>query len=712
MKSHLNQIFVLILFFHCSFCFAQKNKNVIPEIIPQRLEIYDTIWGEVVHDPYRWMENLENDSLISWIKYQNGVNTKYLSKDYNRIYDIIARYNTIYFNPYIKNGKYLFVRMNIEDSKPPVLYYTDNLNKPASFLFDPSTIEKNKTYSIYDFEVSEDDNKLAVQLDRDGSDWKTIMVFDIKRKKWLSDKLTHVKYSNLKWYGDGFFYTRYAETRPEDVFTTQIRGRGLYYHKIGTSQESDKLIYLTHGNDIFDFTVSNLGNYLILIHDEIKDGKTYRALSQKRLPLSDDIEFKRFIYSKESVFLNIIGENEHGLIIHSNLQAKNGAVYIFNPEKLNQASLFIPETSAQIQNAWQFGENFLISYLNDNEYILTKYNYKGEYINGLKLEEGCILDRVTGNQKDSIVIFSFTSFYQAPSIYSLNINSFQAEKIGTTKVGFDHTKFITRKINYYSKDSTIIPMYLTYRKDLDLKKQNPTLLYGYGGFGVPTRPFFNATFVAFMQYGGILAVPQIRGGGDFPGWHKPGQRHRKQNTIDDFIAAAEFLHSNYTSSEKLAIIGGSQGGLLTLSAMVQKPELFKAVVSDVGLSDMIRYHLYNIGYAYEEEYGNSEDSLDFKHLSSYSPLHNLKKGTIYPSTLLLTGINDDRVHPFHSFKMQAALQQINPDSEPPHLMYVGENYGHCNCRVFDNKVEIDAFILNYLFKLLEMEANLKKYWLD
>lgn len=694
--------FLFLMMYNLSF--AQKGKtSSIPEIIPQRLAIIDTIWGEVVHDPYRWMENLENDSLKNWIGSQNDFTSNFLQKDLGRLNDIISKYGRIYYTPYVKNGKYYFVRMNINSEKPSVLYSTSNLEKLPIFLFDPSKIEKSKEYAIYDYEISEDDSKLAVQLEEGGSDWKTIRVFDMGRKKWLTDILTHVRYSNLKWHGDGFFYNGYVNSQLMDVFNTQIREQGLYYHKIGTPQNEDVLIYKSSSDDVFNFDVSTRGNYLILYLEEIKDNKTIKIISQTSLPLQENFEFKEFIYTKDSsIFLKVIGENDQGLIVESNFQAPNSALYVFNPNQKNKATLLVPENSAQLLNSGQYGQYILISYLEGEDNILAQYDINGMYLNALKIEKGSMLNGITGSQKDDIVIFTFTSFFEAPSVYSLNLQTFKSAKVDVTKVNFNNENLITKNINFYSKDSTIIPMFLTYRKDLDLSKRNPTLLYGYGGFGIPTYPFFNSTFIAFMQNKGILAVPQLRGGGDFPGWHEQGMKHKKQNTIDDFIASSEYLIENYSTSDQLATIGGSNGGLVVLSAMIQRPDLFKAVISNAGLTDMTRYHLFNIGYSYKDEYGSPEDSLDFKYLYQYSPLHNLNQNVIYPSTLLMTGINDDRVHSFHSFKMQASLQQLSKAINP-HLMYVGANFGHCNCGNSNDRAEVDTYILNYLFKMLNME---------
>lgn len=448
----------------------------------------------------------------------------------------------------------------------------------------------------------------------------------------------------------------------------------------------------------------------MLYQDQERHGVIYQTITQAPLPLKDDNLFKEFIfYKKEGIEVSVFGESEDRLLVYTNYKSPNGAIYSYDPKGLNQASVLVPQNETYLKEAWQFGNNILTSYMVGEDSYLVKYDINGKAPKSVKLRTGNILDNITGSQKDSIVIFSFSSFHDVTNFYTLNLNSFEIKEVSKIYTNFNKNIFATSKVYYYSQDSTLVPMYLTYRKDLNLNQENPVLLYGYGGFGNSTEPFFDPTFIAFMQYGGVLAVPQIRGGGDFPEWHDLGRKHNKQNTTDDFIAAAEYLiKQKYTSSEKIAIKGGSQGGLLVLSAMTQRPELFKAVVSNVGVSDMMRFHLYNIGYLYKNEYGTVEDSLDFRHLYAYSPLHNLKLDKVYPATFLTTGMNDDRVHPFHSFKMQAALQHLSA-SKNPHFLLTNANQGHCGCSTFSDMVEWNAYIMTFIFKMLGMESNFKKY---
>lgn len=336
---------------------------------------------------------------------------------------------------------------------------------------------------------------------------------------------------------------------------------------------------------------------------KVSDQKVFKNYFYTPLPLREQIEYKSFFLTNQAnVQTNIIGQRGDDLIIQSNFQEKNHAIYLLHPSVPNQVSILIPSTDGYIKNSWNFGENIIVEYQYQNEIYLSVYDFKGNSTYTLKIDDGAYISDVSGN--DDEMIFSTTSFYSAPVYYQLDLKNLKLNTTKEIQLNYDPHLFVTRTVDYLSKDGTPIPMYITHRKDLNLKDKHPTLLYGYGGFGISVEPFFHPSFLHFMQYGGILAVPKIRGGGDYPGWHDMGKRHQKQNSINDFIAAAEYLNSNYTSPQQLAITGGSQGGLLVLSTMAQRPELFKAVIARSGLSDMIRYDQFNIGYSYKDEYGD------------------------------------------------------------------------------------------------------------
>ena len=403
---------------------------------------------------------------------------------------------------------------------------------------------------------------------------------------------------------------------------------------------------------------------------------------------------------------DVLGEISGSLLVNSNLDAENGAIYKYDPTKTSHREVFIPQYKERLEYAGIMGNMLVKTYTDSQQSFAVISDTTGQNLTAWEIPEGYTFSRFTGSIDDSIAIYYFNSFFSPSSIYKIDLNTFEREPLKKTYIWFDNTNLTTKKVYYYSNDSTIIPMYITHKKDLELNGNNPTILYGYGGFGISMEPFFSVPNIIFLNSGGVLATPCLRGGGDYPGWHELGMRLNKQNTFDDFISAAQYLiGENYTNPGILAAMGGSNGGLVVGASMVQRPDLFKVVVSEAGVSDMMRYHLFNIGYIYKEEFGNITDSLDFVNLISYSPVNNVKPGVDYPATLLVASDNDDRVLPFHSFKFIAELQDKGSGKNPYTLLYI-ENSGHSGSPVFEDRISKDAYIYSFIFKYLGIERKI------
>ena len=510
------------------------------------------------------------------------------------------------------------------------------------------------------------------------------------------------------WYKNGILYCKFDVKNKDESLKGLIKGYALFYHRIGTNQKDDILIYKPESEySILDFNISEQKGYAIIKREFMNSGKKYYAISFSNLKDSLKFNFKDFIITtKEDLYFDVIGKLNGKFLVQTNYFAPNGAIYKYDPVGINRAEKFIPEYADQLQYSKIMGNKIISAYSTDSVSFGVIKDSTGKFLNIWRIPEGHSFTEFSGEENDSILIFGFHSFFSPATIYQMNVNTLEKKPLSSTLINFDINGLITRRVYYKSKDSTVIPMYLTYKNGIKLNGKNPVILYGYGGFGVSMEPFFSPANIIFFRNGGILATPCLRGGGDYPGWHEKGMRLNKQNTFDDFIAAAEFLISKkYTSSEKLAAMGGSNGGLLVGATMLQRPDLFKVVVSESGAFDMLRYHLYNIGYYYKDEFGNITDSLDFRNLRKYSPVQNVKSDVNYPATLLVASDNDDRVSPFHSFKFMAALQAngttINPD-----VIYYEKNAGHSGSDAIEKRIETQAYIYAFIFKYLGIENKI------
>ncbi|MBK9048619.1 MAG: S9 family peptidase [Bacteroidetes bacterium] len=665
----------------------------------------DTIWGREVKDTYRWMEDIRSPETLNWLKTQDTLRDKYKGEKLKSLTEHLKHYSTIYGKPIFKEGEYFFSFHHNIGATPSLYYNKQGFFSHDRFLFDPNRLDNSAVISIDEIKLSSDNKILAMLLSKDGSDWKTARLLDMETKELLNDTVDFIKYSHIYWYNNGFFYSKFDVHNTWESFSSIIKGEALYYHRVGTNQNNDLLVYKpTNEYDGFSFLVTPENKYLIIE----RTGSVYTRLSISLLNDSLIFENKDFIITNnKNIYYDVLGELNGKLLIRSNIYAPNGAIYQFNINAINQGEIFLPEGSQQLESSVIIDNKILCTLSSGKKSFALVVDSTGKLLYRWFIPDGNKFTHISGSIDDPLAIYYFNSFFSPSSVFRINLETFENIPVDTTYINFSNENITTEKVFYYSKDSTVIPMYLTYKKGIKMDGNNPVLLYGYGGFGKSMEPFFNPANIILFNNGGILATPCLRGGGEFPGWHGKGMRFNKQNTFDDFIAAAEYLiNEKYTNPSKLAAMGGSHGGLVVGACMVQRPDLFKVVVAIAGVFDMMRYHLYNVGYGYTNEIGNITDSLDFENLIKYSPVQNVKNGVDYPATLLVAGYNDDRVNPFHSFKFLAELQEKGSRNNP-YVLYYNIRGGHSGNTIFEERLNENAYIYSFIFKYLGMEKKIR-----
>lgn len=665
--------------------------------------VVDTIWGQAVSDPYRAMEAIHSPAVEQWVAAQEKL-TKKAGRRIASKAQTIDMLSQVNYKPLIRQRGYNFFYSYAQSGETPSLYLQPGENRQQVLLFNPKSIAKEKSVSISDFALSPNKQTLALTLSSNGSDWREVRFLRMNTKELLTDELRFVKYSTIAWHGDGVLYASYTVDSTAQALSGNIGGRALYYHRLGTDQSRDILLFKpSEANDFFSYEVTPDAKWLVVYHTIRSDRGVQNLVSS--VSLSDSLvgELKPFLSIPDNRYeIEVVGSLNDSLIVFTNLLAPNGQVILFSRDRLNEGRKLIPEQGSLLTQVKLLNGKLVCQYNNHHREQVAIHNLSGEKVSQWSIPEGFSITDLTGSTDDSMAVYSFHSYYTPPTVYSINLNTFVRKPVGKTIIGYNHKQFSTILLSYKSKDSTEIPIFITYRKGVILNGNNPVLLYGYGGFGISTKPFYDPMLMAFLLDGGVLAMPAIRGGGDFPGWHDAGRRLNKQNSIDDFIAAAEFLtKSGFTNPNRLAIMGGSNGGLIVGAALTQRPELFRTAVSESGVFDMLRYQNYNIGYSYLPEYGSVNDSSDFINLRSYSPVHNVKAGIHYPSTLLVASDNDDRVSPFHSFKFLAELQ-AKGDGKNPYLLYYQHNAGHAGSDVYKSELEKRGFVVGWLERELGM----------
>jgi prolyl oligopeptidase len=642
----------------------------------------DNYHGVEVKDPYRWLEDPDSEPTKAWVQAQNEVTNNYLATIAAR--DKIQQRLTQlwdyekYSSPF-KRGQSYFYFKNDGLQNQSVLYTLKSLDDQGQVLLDPNTLSADGTVALSGLSISDDGQWLAYGLSAAGSDWVEYRVKNIATGEDTTDHLQWIKFSGASWTKDnqGFFYSRYDEpneaTKLEDVNYYQK----LYYHRLGTAQAEDKLIYHRPDQKEWGFSgnVTEDGKYLIIsvwLGTDSKNLVFYQNLEQADGGVVELISDFVASYS-------VIDNDGDTLWLRTDLDAPRGrviAIDLHHPDQDNWQEI-IPQAAETLEGIGLLNNQFVADYLQDARSQVKIYALDGSFIREVELPGIASAGGFAGKRYDTETFYTFTSFTVPGTIYRYDMTTGESQLFRQPQVDFNPEEYQTQQVFYPSKDGTKIPLFITHKKGIKLDGNNPTYLYAYGGFNISLTPSFSVSNVAWLEMGGIYAVPNLRGGGEYgEDWHQAGMKDKKQNVFDDFIAAAEWLiEHRYTSKEKLAIAGGSNGGLLVGACMTQRPDLFAAALPAVGVLDMLRFHKFTIGWAWCPEYGSPDNEADFKTLYAYSPLHNLKAGTAYPATMITTADHDDRVVPAHSFKFAAALQAAHQGDHPV-LIRIETKAGH------------------------------------
>ncbi len=698
-----SSLLALVIMFP-TFAQAQKNNTLQKMTITypetKKENIKDTYFGTVVEDPYRWLEDDRAEDTKAWVKAENAVTQKYLAqipyrKNIKERLTKLMNYEK-YSQPF-KEGDYTYFYKNTGLQNQSVLYRQKEGGEPEVFL-DPNSFSKDATTSLADISFSKDGSLVAYQLSAGGSDWTSVVVMHAADKSIIGDTLTDVKFSGIAWQGNtGFYYSSYDKPKEGSQLSGLTEQHKLYFHTLGTSQKDDQLVFggaktprryigagLTEDEHYLIISAANStsGNELY-----IKDLSVANAAI---IPVVDNFE------QNHSIIDNIGSK----LYIYTNLNAPNGRIVTVDaadPKPANWKDL-IKETDNVLSPSTGGGKLFA-NYIKDAVSMVLQYDMDGKLEHEIKLPGIGTAVGFGSKKKELELFYTFTSYVYPTTIFKYSVTTGKSEVYKKPGIDFDPSKYESKQIFYTSKDGTKVPMIITYKKGILLNGKNPTVLYGYGGFNVSLTPAFSTSVVVLLEQGGVYAVPNLRGGGEYgEKWHLAGTKLQKQNVFDDFIAAAEYLISNkYTSKDYLAIMGGSNGGLLVGATMAQRPELFKVAFPAVGVMDMLRYHKFTAGAGWSYDYGTSEDSKEmFEYLHKYSPVQALKAGVKYPATLVTTADHDDRVVPAHSFKFAATLQAMQ-GGDAPVLISIQTNAGHGAGKPTDKAIEEIADKWAFLF---------------
>lgn len=665
----------------------------------KRDSIYDEYFGVKVHDPYRWLEDDNSPETEEWVKTQNELTFSYLERIPYR-QKIRDRLTKLWDYPKMSppvniKGNYFFFK-NDGLQNQSVLYYMDKIKGTEKVVVDPNQLSKDGTVALSTFSVSDDGKYIAYAISKAGSDWSEIYVKEIETGKLLNDKIEWIKFSGIAWYNDGFFYSRYPAPGKEGKLSAINKNSKIYYHKLGTKQDADVLIYEDRNNPDISFSpaTSDSKKYLIIYAHLSTSGN---ALYLKDLSKNVDKTVK-IVDSFDNDF-TVIDEIGNKLYILTNFNAPKYKIIELDLSKpnINFAKDFIPESNDVLQSATFIGGKFILNYTKDAYSKIKIYDSKGKYLYDLDNNEIGTISGFDGEKEDTKTFYLFTSFTNPSTIYMYDINKNKSTVYQKPKVDFNPEQYITKQVFYKSKDGTKIPMFIVHKKGINLDGNNPTILYGYGGFNIQLTPYFSVSRIVWLEQGGIVAIANLRGGGEYgEEWHKAGTLMNKKNVFYDFIAAAEYLiNEKYTSAKRLAIQGGSNGGLLVGSVLNMRPDLFAVALPAVGVMDMLRYHKFTIGRFWATDYGTSEDCKEmFEYLYSYSPYHNIRNDVEYPAVLVTTADHDDRVVPAHSFKYIAQLQYMNKGTKPTFIRIetqAGHGAGTPTAKIIDEIADIYAF---------------------
>ena len=673
--------------------------------VTRTVDHVDVYHGTKVPDSYRWLEDDNSPETKAWVEAQNKVTFGYLDKIPFRP-QLTERLKKLYdyakYSAPSRKGDYFFFRKNDGLQNQSVLYIQKGIEGKPDVLIDPNTWSKDGTTILTVFAPSKDGRLAVYGVSRAGSDWQEYNVLDLSTRKPLTDKIEWVKVSGVAWYGNGFFYSRYPQPEKGKELSSANENHLVYYHRIGTPQAQDELVYEDKANpqrfhtlattederfailDISDRGTGKQGN-AVMVRDLTRAGSKFTPLVPE---ITDDTY---------SVLENVRGE----LLVFTDNNALNGRVVRIDPANPAAANwkTIVEQKSEPIDGVGVAGGKIFVTYMKDVASKAYVHNLEGTLENEIALPGLGSVSGFSGNMDDKFVFYNYTSFTYPSTIFRYDISSRRSSTFRAPEIpGLDTNQYETKQVFVSSKDGAKVPMFLTYKKGLVLDGNNPTLMYGYGGFNIATTPGFNSLRIALLEQGFVYASVNMRGGSEYgESWHDAGTKLKKQNVFDDFIAAAEWLIANkYTSPQRLAAQGGSNGGLLVGAVINQRPDLFRVAIPQVGVMDMLRFHKFTIGWNWIADYGSSDNPEEFKALYAYSPLHNVKPGQKYPATLITTADHDDRVVPAHSFKY-AAMMQAKASKETPILIRIETSSGHGASNVtkqIETTADIYAFIMH------------------
>ncbi len=699
MKQIILSAMALTLIFMVS---CQQQKFEYPATA--KTDQVDDYFGTQVADPYRWLEDDNSEQTAEWVKAQNEVTFAYLNAIPFR--DKIRERLTKIWDypkvtaPYKEGGRYYYSK-NDGLQNQYVVYSKEALDGDERLVLDPNTFSEDGTVALTNFSPSEDGKYIGYGISRGGSDWNEYYVMDAASLELRSDHLKWIKFSGMSWYGDGFFYSRYPEPAQGDELSGQNLNSKVYFHKVGDPQENDRLIHEDPAHPEWGFSafVSEDKEILFLMTVESTKGNqlAYRKIKDDGKP-----------------FISLVDnfDNDYSPVAHLNgivyVMTDNGApkyrvvaIDLANPAP-EQWKTVIPEKEEVLTSVSVIGGRIIAEYMKDAHDVVQAYDLEGNFLYDLDIPVLGTIGGFSGKMEDTLTFYTVTSFTTPATIYKYDVKNNVSEEYSRSAVDFDPSLYETRQVFYTSKDGTKVPMFIVHKKGLKLDGTNPALLYGYGGFNVSLTPTFSISRLILLENGFVFALANLRGGGEYgEEWHEAGTKLNKQNVFDDFIAAAEYLVDNkYTSPKKLAIQGGSNGGLLVGAVINQRPDLFGAALPAVGVMDMLRYHKFTIGKYWATDYGTSEDSKEmFDYLYRYSPLHAIKEGAKYPAVLVTTADHDDRVVPAHSFKYIATLQEKNAGSKPVMIRIqtkAGHGAGMPTSMIIEEYSDLWAFIMKNL----------------
>ncbi len=685
----------------------KETKTALTYVKTRKCDTVDSYFGTKIADPYRWLEDDKSAETGDWVKAQNKVTFDYLATIpfRDKIKERLTKiWNFAKCTAPFKKGKYYFYYKNSGVQNQSVLYVQEGLNGTPRLLLDPNTLAADGTASLGALGISKNAKYLAYSINRAGSDWSEIYLMEIESGKKLADEIKWVKFSDIGWKGDGFYYSAYdAPKKDASALSGKNEYHKLWYHKVGTEQAKDVLVYQDKEHALRNYSgaVTEDEKLLLLYGSESTSGtslavKDLTKPDSKFITLVDNFENNYGVVDNDGNNLYVVTDKGAPKYQLLKIDITKKPVYE-NWEKI------IPENADLLESVSNCNGKFVAKYLKDVTTRLYVFDKKGKKENEIQLPGICKVESFDGDKDDSLAFFTYKTFTSPDVIYKYSIVTNKMNVWFKPDIDFKSDDFETKQVFYNSKDGTKIPMFITCKKGLVLDGNNPCFLFGYGGFNSYYSPEFRIDRAVFLENGGVYAIPGLRGGGDYgEEWHKAGTKCQKQNVFDDFIAAADYLvKEKYTSHEKLAIHGRSNGGLLIGAVMTQRPDLAKVAIPTVGVMDMLRYHKFTIGWAWASDYGTSDSANYFNCLIKYSPLHNIKE-VEYPATLVTTGDHDDRVVPAHSFKFIATLQEKNKGNNPV-LVRIDTNAGHGSGKPTSKQIDEYSDIWSFVFYNLGMK---------